>query len=352
MARTRVRTAVPGSKIGNGDFAANCHARTGRPIRQSRREHQNSPFVDSAVAISDSEQSGEDSDGDIISVAHRKRKRSPSPPLSSISDDSDSSSNSGPKQKQLFPGSKEPTMLQYIVKQVVVNVPAGYKGPILLQLDAPTPNPSKQTCKKTSALTNSSAQGSSPTTYRPTNTPPGPHVQGVRSTSKNDSYAGFLDLPAELRNEVYQHVLVADGTLNFKSPHNFTLGVALLRTCRQVYEEGRSFLYSANHFTFARNIQRRGSYWAVNWNEVGFKAVRRFLKAIGSTNIGLLRHVTLLLEDAIPCLNPDLRTADDRRFVYDENLMSVLRHLADHGKLQKLDLNFHGMSFSHDTHPH
>ena len=50
----------------------------------------------------------------------------------------------------------------------------------------------------------------------------------------------------------------------------------------------------------------------------------------------------MYLEDATPCLNPNMHTADDRRFVYDDVLMSVLRQLADHAKLRKLDLHFYG----------
>ena len=63
---------------------------------------------------------------------------------------------------------------------------------------------------------------------------------------------------------------------------------------------------------------------------------------IGPTNTSLIRHVSLQLEDATPCLNPDTMTHEARRFVHDDALMSTLRHLGDYAQLQTLKLNFHG----------
>lgn len=72
------------------------------------------------------------------------------------------------------------------------------------------------------------------------------------------------------------------------------------------------------------------------------QSVRKFLKSIGPTNTGLIRNIGLQLEDAIPCLNPDKMSHEDRRFVHDNALMSILRHLGDYTQLQTLKLNFHG----------
>jgi hypothetical protein len=49
-----------------------------------------------------------------------------------------------------------------------------------------------------------------------------------------------------------------------------------------------------------------------------------------------------MLEDAMPSLNPAMRSAEERRFVHDDDLMSVLRHLVDHSQLQTLELHFQG----------
>lgn len=44
----------------------------------------------------------------------------------------------------------------------------------------------------------------------------------------------------------------------------------------------------------------------------------------------------------MPCLNPSMKTNEERRFVHDADLISVLRHLGDHAQLQTLELHFHG----------
>jgi hypothetical protein len=150
------------------------------------------------------------------------------------------------------------------------------------------------------------------------------------------------ELPAELRNEIYRAVLVASKPLEFSEPDNFSRSSALLRTCHQIHEEGRSILYSENHFRLARRAHRYGSFWEKEWSELGYLHVRKFFKSIGPTNSALIRHLTLMLEDAMPCLNPTLHSAEDRRFVHDDDLMSVLRHLVDHSQLQTLKLHFYG----------
>jgi hypothetical protein len=41
-------------------------------------------------------------------------------------------------------------------------------------------------------------------------------------------------------------------------------------------------------------------------------------------------------------LSPPDSTAEKRRFVHDENLISILRNLAKHARLRELNLHFHG----------
>lgn len=92
-------------------------------------------------------------------------------------------------------------------------------------------------------------------------------------------------------------------------------------------------------------LRSMSKYDAMSWCQsltCCFQSVRKFLKMIGSTNTALIRNIGLQLEDAIPCLNPDKMSHEERRFVYDDVLMSVLRHLGDHAQLQTLKLNFHG----------
>ena len=345
MAAKRARRSAPSSELGDGDFAVS-YNRNGRPVRnKTRQSHADSPFMDSAVAVSDPED-GDDSNGETISVSHRrKRKRSPSPPLSP------SNSFDDALPEEVLPQSPKSeavvSAIQVTVKDVVINVPANHQGPILLQLDIPSHSSNHISGQggasrplKTPSTANRRSKRTNRGKHRATDTESG-------TISNGQSRAGFLDLPAELRNDIYRQVFVADGSLNFDTARNFSRSAAFLRTCRQVYEEGKSILYSENNFLFVRMTKRSGSFWEGEWNEVGFKAVRRFLKMIGPTNTGLLRHAALLLEDATPCLNPNLVTADDRRFVYDNVLISCLRHLADHAKLQLLELHFRGASCYH-----
>lgn len=101
-------------------------------------------------------------------------------------------------------------------------------------------------------------------------------------------------------------------------------------------------MYSENAFTVERRSDRYGSLWKGDWHELGYLSVRKFFKSIGPANTALIRHLTLSLEDAVPCLNPRIRNQEERRFVNDEELLSVLRHLAQHSRLQHLKIHLGG----------
>ena len=318
------------SGIANGlsraAFATNRNMSTGRPVRKARRTYEGSPFVDSAIAVSDDDDN-HDSDSSTSSVSRpRKRKRSPSPPASPRSDVDNIVSDLGSDTDTNNLSSITQTDTQIVINNMVINVPPGHTGPLILQLDIPA-QASTRSITTSDKIERSQRKSS---------------LLDDTSMPDKQHRAGFLDLPAELRNEIYRMVFVSPSCFNFDTPSNFQRSAAFLRTCKQVYDEGRSILYSENHFLLVRKTRRHGSYWEQEWNEVGFKAVRKFLKLIGPANIALLRDVTLHLEDATPCLNPGLATADARRFVFDEVLMSVLKTLAQFAKLRKLDLHFRG----------
>ena len=318
-------SSIPSPELGEGEFGISYNARTGRPLRKARRVHEGSPFVDSAIAVSDA--SDEDSDSSTALVSKlRKRKRSPSLPASVQSDSDKILSDSCTSVETSVTSQPVQVGTQITISNLVINVPPGHTGPLVLQLDIPS-----QISTQTTTLHQKSK---STKQCSPQN-----HQQTVPERS---THAGFLDLPAELRNEIYHLVFVASDCFNFDSPSNFNRSAAFLRTCKQVHDEGRSILYSENHFLFMRKTRRHGSYWEREWNEVGFKAVHKFLHIIGPTNTALIREVTLWLEDATPCLNPSMATADERRFVFDEVLMEVLKLLAQNGRLRKLGLHFRG----------
>ena len=133
MARTKPkptsRSAPPGSP--DGEF----NAKTGRPVRKLRAP-ADSPFVDSALALSDEEEDDDES-GEEVQAPSRKRKRSPSPhfsddnedPSANLSDSPDDAEDAGEA-----PTSDNPPF-SVTIKNFTINIPVGHSGPLLLQLD-------------------------------------------------------------------------------------------------------------------------------------------------------------------------------------------------------------------------
>lgn len=210
----------PSSELGEGDFAINKDAK-GRAIRKCRTAQRVSPFEDSTAAISDDETDSEvEVIDDVIPVAPlKKRRRSPSPVGRSMpcDDDVDNASDSSDLDAGELPKAAPQAVGTTI--HLTVNIPPGHQGLITLSLDptnfalAPSmsPKPDKLT-QTTLARIN------------------------ARSVSKKKKFAGFLDLPAELRNDIYRMVFVTERpTINFAQPDNLSRSAALLRTCRQVY---------------------------------------------------------------------------------------------------------------------
>ncbi|EME81475.1 uncharacterized protein MYCFIDRAFT_208361 [Pseudocercospora fijiensis CIRAD86] len=286
-------------------------------------------FADIAISDDDDDFEEEEIDDCIHIAPTRKRKRSPSPPAPlpsrHLESFSDSSLSDDDTPQTPLPPSAGTTI------HLTINVPPNHQGPLTINLDpnnfarlprAPTaPSKRDELAQATWARLN------------------------ARSASKTNRYAGFLDLPAELRNDIYRTVFVTARSVNFAQADNFSRSAALLRTSRHsahISHALRSILYSENSFAIERRTQRYGSFWESEWREVGFLNVRYFMKSVGSTNMAFIRKLSFMLEDAVPCLNPAMRTNEERRFVHDDHLMSVLRHLGDHSQLQTLDLHFHG----------
>ena len=100
---------------------------------------------------------------------------------------------------------------------------------------------------------------------------------GTVSTSKRSESAdttilgtGFNDLPAELRIRIYR-LTFRGSTLNTTARVGFPRSAAFLRTCKRVYEEGRTVLYGENVFQFRRELNQRGNFWDAKWNEIGYE---------------------------------------------------------------------------------
>lgn len=379
MAARRKKLATISSELGEGDFGITYNNKTGRPIRNGARKTE-SPFVDSAVAISDANPELDESDDHEVTsddegivVRTRKRKRSPSPPISEASLSDEEGALRSDDDSGIAMGSPPVgTTPSAMPLQLTLNVPAGPERQVVINLDLGSmllkqslgaqplsSSPMPQSKRARSEAKNHKSRTNRERTARnpkPALNHASPQPKSLKSQttaqlgqsttdgSSPSSRAGFLDLPAELRNEVYRLAFVSPSRFDFGAPtaKAFQRSSAFLRTCKQIHNEGRTILYAENEFFFQRQSRRHGSIWAADWGELGFKPSRKFLKMIGPTNTSFIRHITFLLEDAAPSLNPNLHNAEERRFVHDENLHSVLRHVSTHGKLEKFHINFQG----------
>ena len=71
----------------------------------------------------------------------------------------------------------------------------------------------------------------------------------AKSYAADKSKASFLDLPAELRNNIYSRVLICETYVRLM-PNKPTKvpALILLRTCKQIHDEAASIFYAANSF--------------------------------------------------------------------------------------------------------
>lgn len=333
---------APSAELGDEDFDITYNARTGRPVRRTAgRRSTGAGFIDTTQAVSDAEDTNSEEEEKYVRP-RKKRRRSPSPPMPA-SDEDDTDSRAQSSTPSSF-GLQTPTSGIPPIN-LTFNVPPGHQGPIQVTLDI------------ASLLGGAVQLGSlnrmgSKRTRNARLSPESEFTTSVSITSDKrqntqgqvQERAGFLSLPPELRNDVYRmlFVLPSNERFNIGRPSNFCRSAAFLRTCRQVHEEARPFLYSMNKFLFQRNTSPRIARWTSVLQEVGFKDLRFFLKSIGPANLSLIRRVNFLFEDAVPSLNPDLTSAEERRFVYDNHLMAGLNLLADYAQLQHVDIAFYG----------
>lgn len=302
-------------------LATTYNARTGRPIRRSAgRKSGSDGFTSTLDAVSDDD-SLEEEDPDEPRPRPKRRKRTPSPPMSlrELTDDEMSIDNDAHTERQEEPHSALPPI------SLTFNVPRGHSGPFVVNIDL-------------NSLVRQSLQPHAGHSRTKVRTKISTMRDAPEKSSSSDGRVGFLSLPPELRNQIYRMVFVDENRLDFGDPKNLSHTAALLRTCRQIHSEGCGFLYSENKFYWRRHSVRRTPLWSNKGSEVGFRDIHRLLKSIGPANIALLRNIVWLFEDAIPSLNPQFTTAEERRFVQDDYLMSSLKLVARHGRLRKLEL--------------
>lgn len=216
----RKRSAPPAgreasSELGTGDYAINFHTITGRAIR-SCRTRISQPAQESQESFDDD---GYDDMSDEIVVAPSRKKKQKTKrakstsPMRELPSDVDleeagMSDDDDPEGQHGSPLQNSAMLAGNLTVNLTVNIPLNHEGIITLRLDPKefTPVPSKL----------------------------GELSVHARSQPKSKRI-GFLDLPAELKNDIYRQVLVGK-EVSFGTPGNsFGRTSALLRTCRQVY---------------------------------------------------------------------------------------------------------------------
>lgn len=164
----------------------------------------------------------------------------------------------------------------------------------------------------------------------------------IKKLRHNPKYASFLELEPGLRNQVYRQYLTTDSVVKFHPAPRGGRETAILRVCKQVYEEGRGMLYGGNAFHFERVNQTRGRYFDNERREVGYKDVRRFLETIGSHNIAKMRYLSIDFSDAVPTFTSYM-LPEERRFVNDPVLIYILKMIGRSGvTLDKFVVDFAG----------
>lgn len=101
----------------------------------------------------------------------------------------------------------------------------------------------------------------------------------------------ILSLPRELRNKIYDELLVCESSIEIDSQLRFLptgLTQGLLFTCRTIHSEARSAFYAQNTFEFA------------------LSNAQAFLDKIGLTNASSIQHVTITFPSLYDLETPDI----------------------------------------------
>lgn len=168
-----------------------------------------------------------------------------------------------------------------------------------------------------------------------------PHGVINKNATYDETKAGFEKLPGEIRNKIYALVFKKKAPIDFMNRGGFARSAAFLRVNKVVYNEARVFVYSQNRFLFGHSFSKSGNYYEPVWKELGWTHIRRFFTDIGTENTSLIKNVGISFYDANPAGNP-ATTMNQRRYTNNKDVLWVLSHLSQHGKILKLKLGFAG----------
>ncbi|CAN9314877.1 unnamed protein product [Alternaria sp. RS040] len=118
--------------------------------------------------------------------------------------------------------------------------------------------------------------------------------------SDDPGAASLLGIPPELRNQIYEYLLVNPRSVTIGAElgdddtiarvSDFSGSSAIIHTCRQIYHETLGILYGQNAFRFQYSVQYESTYANIIADPV--KICRQWVKDIGSC-LSALRTVTI-----------------------------------------------------------
>ena len=108
----------------------------------------------------------------------------------------------------------------------------------------------------------------------------GPTPQQTNASDSDMSF-NFLGLPPEIRDRVYEHLLIQQKPIRLLDRRQ-ELTVGLLRVNKLVHREASALLYTKNHFNLSADPDHE-------------EAEVEFLKTIGKENAGNIKHIRMRL---------------------------------------------------------
>jgi hypothetical protein len=149
---------------------------------------------------------------------------------------------------------------------------------------------------------------------------------------KKEGPKSFMDLPRELRDQIYREMLAHAGPVKIQQPKFHlavrsvpSLSVAILRTTKQIYEEALRIMFSDNHFVLDLNM-----ITAIDWlASLPTIKISGFVNEIGLSKAIMTGYLRLELG-----LFDSTRLRQDfiKKLVYDLNIKTINIEVPDQYK--------------------
>ncbi|CAN9342928.1 unnamed protein product, partial [Alternaria alternata] len=158
-------------------------------------------------------------------------------------------------------------------------------------------------------------------------------VAQVYSQSNDPGAASLLGIPPELRNQIYEYLLVnyepitmvnevGDDDDTTSRVSNFVGSSAIILTCRQIYHEALGILYGQNVFRFQYSVQYQKYFVFLITSPV--ETCTKWVEDIGSCLSGLR---TVTIDISVPKLHGDYHEFERDSYQNTQDHMPILRLL-------------------------